>query len=526
MQQFEKVEIRKPESSVFDHSHGVQGTAQMGKVIPFLCREVVPGQVVNFDVEFFARTQPLIAPIMSRMDTVVEFFYCPNDIIMDDWKKFITKEKVGGLDINHPKFVDTHNNWANSGYFGPSGLFAGLGVPVTQAVVGNGNAFPSFSQLPWRAYWHIVNNYYRNQKIQAEHPFPKDSVDMSAQDISDIEVPVIGNDVMGTLFKRNWRKDYFTSILPTAQEGEPVNLISDENTQVTGVPKFDVKSEDPRFAKIYPGSTGRGGNLVDDVVPPNDLSVESGLTAEIEVTMRDFRYAQAVQRFMERLMLVGSRYWEQILVKFGFKPSFAKLEIPEFLGGSKFPVMISEIQKTAEDEVTNSKPIGGLAGRGVSAGRSNRIYRRFEDYGWLIGIVSFVPRATYYQGLHRQFTRFDPDDYINPLFARIGEQEVSTQELYVGTNVATNALLLGYQERYGEYKYIPDRLFGELTSSLSYWALSRKFNDYPGLNADLIDIDEADVQEIWGVANVDPIIFSAYINMKSVLPLPRWSTPV
>ena len=132
---------------------------------------------------------------------------------------------------------------------------------------------------------------------------------------------------------------------------------------------------------------------------------------------------------MERNARAGSRYVEQIFAHFGVKSSDARLQRPEFLGGSKQPIVMSEVLNTSGTGVQ-----GNMAGHGISVGSGFNVNRFFEEHGLVIGIMSVLPRTAYSQGLPRIFKKFDKFDYYFPEFANIGEQEIKGQELYWDTD--------------------------------------------------------------------------------------------
>ena len=74
-----------------------------------------------------------------------------------------------------------------------------------------------------------------------------------------------------------------------------------------------------------------------------------------------------------------------------------------------------------------------MAGHGVGM-HQGRIGRYFaQEHGWLIGIMSVLPKTAYQQGIHKMFTRQDYLDYAFPTFAQLGEQEVLKRELFAYT---------------------------------------------------------------------------------------------
>lgn len=193
----------------------------------------------------------------------------------------------------------------------------------------------------------------------------------------------------------------------------------------------------------------------------------------------------------------GTRYIESILSHFGVKSSDSRLQRPEYITGVKTPVVISEVLNTSG--TVDQLPQGNMAGHGiaVSSGRSGSYY--CEEHGYIIGIMSVMPKTAYQQGIPRTFLKFDPLDYFWPSFANIGEQEVANRELFAFTNTGSNTF--GYVPRYAEYKFMPSRVAGDFATSLDYWHLGRIFNTQPSLNGTFIECTPEATDRIFAVTD-------------------------
>ena len=149
---------------------------------------------------------------------------------------------------------------------------------------------------------------------------------------------------------------------------------------------------------------------------------------------------------MEKNARGGARYIEQILSHFGVKSSDARLQRPEYLGGGVQPVVISEVLQTVgSTDVGVEGFLGSMGGHGLSLGGTNKFKKYFEEHGYVIGIMSVLPRTAYQQGIDRLWTREDKFDYYWPEFAQLGEQEIKIKELYYHPDGAEHLIVTGKQ---------------------------------------------------------------------------------
>jgi len=88
---FNRVAGLNPGRSVFDLSYEKKFTCDMGQLIPIVCDEVVPGDVLSFGNQIVVRFQPLVAPMLHEVNVYVHYFFVPYRLLMDDWEDFLPK---------------------------------------------------------------------------------------------------------------------------------------------------------------------------------------------------------------------------------------------------------------------------------------------------------------------------------------------------------------------------------------------------------------------------------------------------
>ena len=210
------------------------------------------------------------------------------------------------------------------------------------------------------------------------------------------------------------------------------------------------------------------------------------VSSSANVRIRDLRAASALQRYGERSLQWGNRYEEFIQREFGIKPRDSRIQRPEYLGGGKGTLQISEVLQTAEGADTG---VGTMRGHGVAGIGQRPIKFRCPEHGLIIGLLSIRPVPVYTQGVNREFLKRSRLDFFTPELANIGMQEVLQRELYVSADNAD--VIFGYSDRYQEYRYNMPKVTGEFRSTLDFWNMARQFDAAPVLNASFINMSSS-----------------------------------
>lgn len=517
---FTKLSIRGPQRSAVDLSHEKKLSCQIGQLIPIYWEDVVPSDKFRVRTELLVRFAPMLAPIMHRVDVFVHYFYVPYRLIWENAEEFFTGGE-DGLSENAVPFWEYTNS--NKSYFDKGSLMDYFGIPPTAETITQDLELLAFPPV---AYLHIWDEYYRNVSLQDDRAKTNSLAPMGNGDQSSYIEAALG--AGGYCRPRNLEPDYFISALPTAQRGNAVELDLDIGpagaTQYAEFNKHSSSTAPDAGDAQFSGGVGilrdSGGNYL-------DLDMDD-FYATLEIA--EFRRAARLQEFLELANIAGGKYEDQMELFFGQPISDARINKPEYLGGGRQAVQISEITATAEtleSDDSLSKPIGEMAGRGISLGRTNQFIKQFPEHGIVIGLMSVMPRTAYYEGVEKYWLKTDRTEWLWPKFAQLGEQEVSQVEVYwdpVGTDKDD---VFGYQSRYAEYKYRKSSVHGDFIDDFDYWHMARQLGSAPTLDNTFIVCENTDYDRIFAVTTgtVDKLYCQVYNDVQAIRPIPSVNVP-
>lgn len=519
---FNKVPVKVQDRSGFDMSHENLFTAKVGTLIPASVEEVMPGDVVSVGSAISVELPPLATNFKGRVDARLEAFFVPNRLLWAGWQDFITQ------DPNHKPVVPGYSVAASIPKVNltQTQTLAGsladyLGIKGSSGLQGT-EVSGSFNALPFLAYHKIWDDWYRDSNIQ--QPFFVDGVDNSAapyarncamnmpyirtsatlsSDSANVEGSRLGYNgrSLTSLVQRNFSKDYFTTMTTQPQAGAASEL------------EFNVTVQADDQAAQQSSGTGK-------------FSIAS------------LRAANALQKWLERNNIAGTRYYDQILAHYGVLPSDAVFQRSVLLGGMTTPVIInsvaqqSQIGTNGQGKNPYANSTGAMFGRGNAFGK-DRLINNFEvkEHGYIIILFSLVPHAYYSTGIRKYISQRDGSStFAFPEFAGIGDQPVMKSELHSPVFGSANDVTLGYAQRYSEYKYHDDEVHGLLTdgASLDSFVLQRGFDNSVTLSSSLLTIPTNYMDNVMvttsSVSGFNAVV-DAYFDAKYLRVLPEYSLP-
>lgn len=532
----------------FNLSHTNSLTCDMGALVPFLVQEVLPGDEFRIKTDALVRLAPMLAPVFGEIDLYTHYFFVPNRLLWTNWENFITNGLAIGTDSSVKPYIRILSPSASLAQ--PGTLLDYLGYPVGDSAGTNGASVSDpfkvrLDALPLMAYNKIYNDWYLNEFVGSERANYDGDGERSLVNAN--------HKVEPSLAYRCWPRDYFTSCNPFVQLGSPVTLgigctapvvgtgkalgLTDGSTTggfyVQGSPAGTVAYDSTLVGEdVGTSATSATGPVANKAVGVSTDSTKSGLVADLTsasaVTINDLRTAFQLQRILERKARSGNRYVEYLASSFGVRSPDARLQRAEFLGGGKSPIMISEVLQTSSG--TETSPQGNMSGHGFGASRSFSVNKAFTEHGYIMGILSIMPKTSYFQGRPKSLCRWSWTDYAQPEFYHLGEQAVYKSELLcnsttAGDNTFDNGEIFGYQPRYEEYRRCPSEVHGDFRTNMSYWHLARIFSSTPALNADFVNCVPS--KRIFAAGDLADRPCWVYMNLdiRAIRPLSKKGAP-
>lgn len=559
----------------FKIPHGLHTTFNSGKLVPIYCKEVYPNTRIKLSWRTVTR---LLTPKYPTMDTAnldVFFFFVPNVEIWNKWKNFMGENEVDywtekGIYQVPEQIVPLRTNLdkpydIGTGEQSPcrqiGDLADYLGVPILNGTMGSsgssegGQKFVRVSALPFRAYVKIWNDWFRDENFQEPCKLTLDSVPVLTYpkwskdfryDDGSVKDYVTYAEIGASLCPVDKYKDYFTSLLPSPQKGNPVQLpFADyvpvvDGSKVSGV--TPTYNQLPLFSQVgsnfyrLPNSkigTNSGGYLASvgtDESQANLAPLATSLMADMKnattITVEQLRLAFATQRFLEMSAVGGTRYIELISYMFGANCPDEYLHRSRFLGGKSIPLNITPITQLSGSSTESLGQVGAFSN---TAGSDFAFDEKFEEHGFIMGLVCVRTAHSYSQGLPRFFMKKYKLDYYFPVFAHLGEQPVYNKEIFLqGTKEDDE--VIGYQMAWDELRHTPTRSSAYLRmgapGALEQWTYADKFDSLPVLGAAFMEETKDNIARTLSVTEyTHQFISDWFFNEEVYQILPADSTP-
>lgn len=537
------VDVRR---SRFDRSVGHKTTFNTGDLVPLYWDWCVPGDTVQCTTSSVLRLQTLLTPIFDNIYVDVSWFFVPLRLILNTTKELFG-ENTAGPWIPQADHAMPICSFPVNG-FSVGSIADYLGVP-TGVTSDQKTDWPN--ALPFRAYALICNEWWRDQNLTDPLQIPMDESDQTGSNGTNYITDIANG---GMPFKAAKFHDLFTSCLPSPQRGPTVEVGLAGLAPVNALGTHHTGSTHPLMANSQLDVTGTDYNLIRKgagtgttdpyaefrSVPGESAAIlyPSNLWADLSeassVSVSELRLCFQLQKFYEATARSGNRYREYILGLYGVRSPDARMMIPEYLGGHRFPLQIHQVTNQSQGE---SDFLGDLGAMSNTANVHDDIIFSSTEFGVIMCCAVARYDHSYPQGLAKKWSYRNKFDFPIPLFAHLSETAVKKREICFKTHTSSdigtwdNGDVFGYNEMYYEARFDQNRVSGEMrpgiSNTLSSWHLADYYTQVPSLSDSWIREDKTNVDRTLAVTSTvsNQIFGDFYFKMTWTRPLPVYSVP-
>lgn len=243
----------------FDLSKKNAFTAKISELLPVYCKEVLPGDSFDIDVQAFTRTAPVETAAFTQIREYFDFFFVPTNLMWNKFNTWVTSmvdnnQQASGINGNvqltdqHPYFTSDQvivkcynlqqavNSVAYEDIFGFNRAKKAFKLLHYLGYGDYYNLFPAnpynpanhvLNPFPLLAYQKIYQDYYRNSQWEKAYA-PAWNINYIDGSAESLNIPITSQDDtregMFDLHYANWNKDYFMGLLPNQQFGDAASI--------------------------------------------------------------------------------------------------------------------------------------------------------------------------------------------------------------------------------------------------------------------------------------------------------------
>lgn len=449
-------------------------------------KEMVPGDNFEVSTQSFHRLAPLPVPTYGNIKNVTRAFFVPARILMNGFANVITQTTLqtpsGPVSPTIPKFTnDAFVGMFTIASYGLSETFTETDIKEDFRVI-NGSTTTKYrftrkgklwvnlfhtlgyrfnwvttdktemSLLPLLAYLRIYLDWYTPTQYEPTDPlYPFLTATNTSLTLSSTFYNFCSTCLR---FYEPIEKDFYTCAwpCPSGPVGlRPFGIQSVSNGVSTEDNGLTVSNTDPNGSiNSYPSIGDSNYNGINSL------------------TQYGLNLLSAVQNYVNRDMIAGNRYIEQMFARYGVKIPDAWLQRSEYLGSNSEPIQISDVMSTA---ATDDAQLGDYAGKGIGIAHQKFTYKA-KEFGYFIVLNCLIAETGYVQGRDKENLHLLPLDFFTPEFDQLGAAPIRNDELFVGYQDQSAYAggqsyggrpdgVFGFSEQYYEYKNSRDYLTGD-----------------------------------------------------------------
>lgn len=489
--------------NAFDRSFSLNTSYQLGGLEPIMAQPMIAGSHIKLNRAIFQRTADVNTAAFPKVDTHVEFFAVPIRLLWMYWNNFklniqdfnstmqgsvVSSPGVSTFTPNNPACPSfdvaafhreingiLFNNVLSSNYYtnitplkgaalGSYRLLGAFGYgqyPLSNVTSAESAASQAVSYLvnPFKAlaYQKVYFDHFRNTAYESNDPLYYNVDDIFTN------TPMVANRV-GKIFQYryvNYRKDYFQSVYPSLNYSvsQPNGLSWVVPDSVVGFSGniLSTTSNTSYPANVSSGSVASQSSLVYSNVVDIGTSIPRSA-----FSVQQIRAAFALDKLLRASAYAPKHVREQFEARYGVKGVESGNESVR-IGAFMNDILIQEVTNTAAN-------LGEIGGKGVGYdGFKKDIEFTFKEDSILLGVMYSLPRTSYDSTFIENWnSKLDREDFFIPEFMNLGLQPfMNSERSFIVNSVGVRVPVwdvvnnvIGYKERYSEYKVGIDRNLG------------------------------------------------------------------
>lgn len=569
--------VNIPRSRFLMHKN-VRTTFNAGELIPiYVNSDIYPGDTFSVKGTFVCRES---TPIHAPMDNAfidIRAFFCPHRINSINFKKMMGENETGAwtqtIDYEVPKMgvyvkndgqiSDMEHKVAKGdllNYMGfPIGYPSAVNTPPTYQNLPERCKFNAFAMLSYCRVW---SEWYRDENFVPPLYIANDGAGLYLIDHATGrqwgKYEASGHRLPAKPAPVYKFKDYYNSCLPEPQKSAPTTLPIGSmapvigngmamgfDTGITGYEHLGLRQGDGNQSSAMQGVPGAYGANIGAITSPGlspatgyavgltDDASKSGIIADLSnavaATINAQRMAFAIQRISEAQSRTGSRFCETIKGLFHVdSPMSAVLQRPEYLGGYRVPLQMTQVPQTSSTDATT--PQGNISAFSITVDSQKLFTKSFTEWGTLLILACVRTENSYSSGIPRMFNRKKKLEFYWPQLAFLGEQAIKMSEIYADGS-ANDEAVWGYNERWIELRTEQNLNTGafapEYAQSLDTWHYGTHITSTPVLSDAFRRETKDNIDRTLAVqsATEDQFLFDSRWYFDAVRALPLRSIP-